>query len=87
MENEIQSLISQNVFDLSPIDISTIDKKSIISSRVIFDTRMNRDGTINKYKARLVAQGNYQSASKYFNTFADTASTRSINMLLSLATS
>jgi hypothetical protein len=87
LNNEIQSLISQNVFDLNPIDISTIDSKSIVPSRVIFDTRMNADGTINKYKARLVAQGNYQSESTYFNTFADTASARSINVLLSIATS
>jgi hypothetical protein len=87
LNNEIQSLISQNVFDITPVDISTIDSKSIIPSRVIFDTRMNADGTINKYKARLVAQGNYQSESTYFNTFADTASARSINVLLSIATS
>ena len=49
-------------------------------SRVIFDTRKNADGTINKCKARLIAQGNYQST--YFNTFADTSSARSINVLL-----
>ena len=85
LENEINSLISQNVFDTSPIDISTIDKSLIIPSRVIFDTRLNADGTINKYKARLVAQGNHQDSSTYFDTFADTASSRSINILLSIA--
>jgi hypothetical protein len=85
LENEINSLISQNVFDPSPIDISTIDKKLLIPSRVIFDTRMNADGTINKYKARLVAQGNHQDDSTFFDTFADTASAKSINILLSIA--
>jgi hypothetical protein len=85
LENEISSLISQNVFDPTPIDISTIDKTLIIPSRVIFDTRLNADGSINKYKARLVAQGNYQDSSTFFDTFADTASARSINVLLSLA--
>jgi Reverse transcriptase (RNA-dependent DNA polymerase) len=87
LENEINSLKSQNVFDFTPIDISTIDKKLIIPSRVIFDTRMNADGSINKYKARLVAQGNHQDESTFFDTFADTASARSINILLSLAAS
>jgi hypothetical protein len=53
LENEITSLISQNVFDPTPIDISTLDKTLIIPSRVIFDTRLNADGTINKYKALL----------------------------------
>jgi hypothetical protein len=70
---------------LSPIEITTIDKKLIIPSRVIFDTRLNADRTINKYKARLVAQGNFQSQSTYFETFADTASAKSINILLSVA--
>jgi len=55
LENEINSLISQNVFDTSLIDISTIDKSLLIPSRVIFDTRLNADGTINKYKARIVS--------------------------------
>ena len=72
LENEINSLISQNVLDTSPID--TIDKSLIIPSRVIFNTRLNADGTINKYKARLVAQGNHQDRSTFFDTFADTAS-------------
>jgi hypothetical protein len=85
LENEINSLISQNVFDTSPVDLSQIDKKLIIPSRVIFDTRMNADGSINKYKARLVAQGNHQDDSTFFDTFADTASARSINILLSIA--
>ena len=36
-----------------------IDKKLLNPSKVIFDTRLNTDGSINKYKARLVAQGNF----------------------------
>ena len=87
MENEISSLISQNVFDLSDLDISSIDPKLIIPSRVIFDVRMNADGSVNKYKARLVAQGNHQDSSNYFDVFADTASARTINILLGIAAS
>jgi hypothetical protein len=85
LKNEIQSLIDQNVFDLTSIDPASIPSNLIIPSRVIFDVRMNADGSINKYKARLVAQGNHQDDSTYFETFADTASARSINILLSLA--
>ena len=48
---------------------------------------MNADGFVNKYKARLVAQGNHQDSSTYFDTFADTASARTINILLGIATS
>jgi len=56
----------------------------LIPSRVIFDVRMNADGSVNKYKARLVAQGNHQDSSTYFDTFADTASARTINIFLVL---
>jgi hypothetical protein len=53
LNDEIASLISQNFFDLTPVDISTIDLKLIIPSRVLFDTRLNGDGSINKYKAEI----------------------------------
>ena len=66
--------LSQNVFDNTVVDTSLVDKKLIIPSRVIFDVRMNANGSVNKYKARLVAQGNHQDSSTYFNTFADTLS-------------
>jgi len=85
LTEEINSLIDQNVFDMSPIDISTIPTTSIIPSQVIFDICMNADGTVNKYKARLVAQGNHQHESTFFDTFADTASAKSINILFSIA--
>jgi hypothetical protein len=85
LENEIKSMIEQKVFELTPIDPTTIPPNLIIPSRILFDVRMNADGTINKYKARLVAQGNHQDDSTFFDTFADTASARSINVLLSLA--
>jgi len=35
----------------------------------------------------LVAQGNHQDSSTYFDTFADTASSRTINILLGFAAS
>ena len=66
---KIQSLISQNVFDFSTINIDSIPSNLIIPSQVIFDIRMNADGTINKYNARLVAQGNRQDQSTFFDTF------------------
>jgi len=55
LENDFSSLISQKVFDITAIDISTMDQRLIIPSRVIFDIRMNAHGSTNKYKTRLVA--------------------------------
>jgi hypothetical protein len=65
LSEEIKSLISQNVFDTSHHDISTIPTSQIVQSQVIFDLRFNADGSINKYKARLVAQGNHQGSSSF----------------------
>ena len=45
---------------------------------------MNADGSVNKYKDRL-SQGNYSST--FFETFADTASARKINILSGIAAS
>jgi hypothetical protein len=87
LSDEIKSLISQKVFDTTPVDINSIPPNQIVPSRVIFDIRMNADGSIHKYKARLVAQGNYQDESTFFETFADAASNKSINVLFSIAAS
>jgi Reverse transcriptase (RNA-dependent DNA polymerase) len=85
LENDLHSSIQQNVFSLESVDPTSVPKHLIIPSRVIFDVRMNADGTINKYKARLVAQDNHQDDSTFFDTCADTASAKSINLLLSKA--
>jgi len=69
------------------IDINSIDHKLIIPSRLIYDIRMKADVFVNTYKARLVAQGNHQDSSTYFETFADTASALTINILLGIAAS
>ena len=49
---------------------------------------MNVGGTVTTYKARLVAQGNHQDDSTFFDTFADTAKRYgTINILSSNAAS
>jgi hypothetical protein len=66
---------------LIPLDMPIIPTNLIVLSQVIFDLRMNADGSINKYKARLVAQGNRQDNSTFFEIFADAASHKIINAL------
>ena len=63
LSEEIKSLISQKVFDTSPKDISTIPESHIVPRQVVFDLRLNADGSIHKYKARLVDQDNHQDNS------------------------
>ena len=63
-DNEIKSLISQK-FELLSIDSTSIPKFLIIPSQIIVDIRMNANGSINKYKARLVSQSKFQDSSTF----------------------
>ena len=67
------------------IDIESIDKKLIVPSRVIFDVCKYAHGSIIKFKVRLVGLGNI--AWLFWDILADTASARTINILLGLAAS
>jgi hypothetical protein len=81
LDNEIKLLVSQNVFDLTPL---TISDNRIFNIQFSFDLRMNVDGSINTYKARFVAQRNFQDATNFLK-YLQILSSRSINILLSIA--
>jgi hypothetical protein len=82
MKQEVQSLFSQQTFNF----IGFIPPRNqTIPSMFVFEIRYNPDGTIKKFKCRLVARGDRQHLSTFSNTFADTVSSRSINLILSLA--
>jgi hypothetical protein len=58
-----------------------------ISSKCIFKIKTHADGTIDKYKARLVARGFTQiQGVDYFETFSPMVKLNSIKILLALAT-
>ena len=80
----LSHLTSQSFFpvfhDTLPSNCSPVD------SRWVFDIKRNVDGSIKKYKARLVIRGfMQQEGDSYFKTFSPTVSKDSIRILLAIA--
>ena len=61
-----------------PLDVN------LIGSMLVLQIKRNPDGTIDKYKARLVAIGNQQKTDSYKNISSATPRTASVKMLISL---
>jgi hypothetical protein len=83
---EMASLRQAGTFDDSPVP-TDIAPHLLIRSQLVFDIRYNPDGSVRKYKCRLVARGDLQSWDELRSTYAATASSKSINLLIAIAAS
>lgn len=82
MAKEIVSIIKNKTWEV----VSRPENCQIIGSRMVLRNKFNPDGTIQRRKARLVAQGFSQKPGIHFNeTFAPVARLGSIRLLVSLA--
>ena len=82
MEEELLSICDNNTWDL--VDLPK-DKKAI-GSKWVFKVKYDQDGTVQRYKACLVAQGfDQRYESDYDEVFAPVARARTIRILLSVA--
>lgn len=81
MTSELQSLAKHNTFnDTVPLPAS----RQPISSKWVFRIKYNPDGSVNKYKARLVVRGfSQREGVDYHDTYAPVAHLASLRALLS----
>ena len=82
MEKELESIDRNETWTL----VDRPSHKKVIGTKWIFRTKLKADGTLDKYKARLVVQGFRQKHGiDYEETFAPTARLTSFRLLLALA--
>lgn len=82
MKEEMNALRSNNTWDLVPRPHCS----NIVGSKWVYHTKFNSDGTIQRLKARLVAQGFSQiSGLDYTRTFSPVVKAATIRIVLSLS--
>jgi hypothetical protein len=81
-EEELESFSELDVWDLVPLPAN----RKAVGTRWVYDVKVKSDGSIERYKARLVAQGFSQKQGVDYNeTFAPTMHMKTARVLLALA--
>ena len=84
MQFEISALHKNNTWSVVPRDSSM----NILGCKWVFRLKYNTDGSVERYKARLVTKGyNQQAGVDYFGTFSLTVKPTTIQLVLGLAIS
>ncbi len=84
MNDEMRSLAANNTWEL----VERPEGRKVIDNRWVYKVKLNSDGSVDKFKARLVARGFTQEAGVDFNeTYSPVARFDTIRAVLSVAAS
>ena len=84
MVEEFNAFLENDTWELVPRTPSM----NVVGCKWIYKTKYAWDGSVNQYKARLVALGNHQQAGiDYYETFSLAVKASTIRLMLSIAVS
>ena len=85
MHKEVQALRDMGVFELVPRS-QVPDGKKVIKTRFVYKIKQNPDGTIKKFKSRLIVQGFLlRYGVDYYDTYSSVVSYTALRTLLSIS--
>jgi len=82
---ELDNMYRNDVWENITVDISTIPKHLILPSQFVFDKQLNPDGTLKKYKCRLVIRVDKWYDIYNMNNYASTVISETVLMCMAIA--